>query len=466
MSNKNTKTVATQTITRKIQLIPVGDKEEINRVYNYLRDGMYNQNKAYNILISSIYAAIYSGKSNEEINEIYKKGQRCPKENDPDYSLYKFGEITFPKGMMTQSTVKMKVKADIKTAKSNGLFKGKVSLQNKKLDAPLWIESQQFSFYHNYKNYQEFLDHLQSTDLEVFMKFVNGIHFRVIFGNPHKSNKLRCVIKNIFEENYRVQGSSIQIDGKKIILNLAMAIPKQKHQLDENTVVGVKLGLTVPAVCALNNNEYAREFIGSMDDFLRIRTKIQAQRRRLQKSLTYTSGGHGRKKKLKHLEIFKKYESNFVQTYNHMVSKRIVEFALKHNAKYINLMNLRGYDEDKFVLRNWSYYQLQQYIIYKASLHGIEVRYINQCYTSQVCSYCGHWEEEQCIGQSSFVCGNENCKSNVKNNQSINVDYNAARNIAKSTLFMDGKTAISKEDMKAAREYYGIPEKEEVAFSE
>lgn len=30
----------TQTITRKIQLYPVGDKEEIDRVYKYIRDGM------------------------------------------------------------------------------------------------------------------------------------------------------------------------------------------------------------------------------------------------------------------------------------------------------------------------------------------------------------------------------------------------------------------------------------------
>lgn len=26
-------------LTRKIQLVPVGDKEEINRVYNYIREG-------------------------------------------------------------------------------------------------------------------------------------------------------------------------------------------------------------------------------------------------------------------------------------------------------------------------------------------------------------------------------------------------------------------------------------------
>lgn len=43
-------------LTRKIQIIPVGDKKEIDRVYKYIRDGMYNQNKAYNILISNVYS--------------------------------------------------------------------------------------------------------------------------------------------------------------------------------------------------------------------------------------------------------------------------------------------------------------------------------------------------------------------------------------------------------------------------
>ena len=36
---------------KKLQLIPLGDKEELNRVYTYLKDGMYYQNTAYNILI-------------------------------------------------------------------------------------------------------------------------------------------------------------------------------------------------------------------------------------------------------------------------------------------------------------------------------------------------------------------------------------------------------------------------------
>ncbi len=439
-------------ITRKIQIRPLGNKEEVNRVYKYLRDAIYNQNKAYNILISNVYAAIYSGKTNEEINEIYKRGQRLPKENNTEYSLYKYGEIVFPKGMMTQSSVKMKVKNDIKTAKENGLFKGKVSLQNRKLNAPLWIESQQFSFYHTYDSYNEMIDRLFTSGFQVFMKFVNGINFEVVFGNPHKSHELRCVFQNIFEEYYKVKGSSIQIDDNKIMLNLSLEIPKCERELDENTVVGVDLGQAIPATCALNNDMYARAYIGSADDFVRVRTKIQSQRRQLSKSLKNSNGGHGRKRKLKPLDRFEQYEKHFVQSYNHMVSKRVVDFALKHNAKYINLESLKGYDTDQKVLRNWSYYQLQSYITYKAEKYGIIVRKVNPCYTSQVCSYCGHWKDGQ-RDKRKFICKNKKCKSHeLKKN--VHADFNAARNIAMSTLWFNGE--VTEKQKEEAREYYGI----------
>lgn len=415
-------------LTRKIQIIPVGDKEEIDRVYKYIRDGMYNQNKAYNILISNVYSAIYSGKSKEEINEIYKKGKRNPKETDSNYSLYEFGEVVFPKGLPTASSIGMKVKQDIVTAKKDGLFKGKVSLPNKKLDSPLIIESQQFQIYHNYENYDDFLDNLFTNKLEVFMKFVNGINFKLVFGNPHKSQYLRSEIQQIFEENYKVCGSSIQIDGKKIILNLNMDIPKQEMELNENIVVGVDLGLAIPAVCGLNTNDYIRKSIGSKDDFLRIRTQLQSQRRRLQKALSSTSGGHGREKKLKGLEKLKDRERNFVKTYNHYVSKNVVDFAIKNKAKYINVEDLSGFDSSQFILRNWSFYELQQFITYKAAKYGIEVRKINSYHTSQICSCCGHWEEGQRIDQAHFKC--KSC------GVELNADFNASRNIAMSTDFV------------------------------
>lgn len=44
-------------------------------------------------------------------------------------------------------------------------------------------------------------------------------------------------------------------------------MPKEIKELDENKVVGVDLGIAIPAVCALNTNSYSRKSIGSADDF-------------------------------------------------------------------------------------------------------------------------------------------------------------------------------------------------------
>ena len=141
-----------------------------------------------------------------------------------------------------------------------------------------------------------------------------------------------------------------------------------------------------------------------------------------------SGGGHGRKKKLAPMDRFSEYERNFVKTYNHMISSRVVDFAVKQNAGVIKLELLEGFSKDKrngFILRNWSYFELQTQIEYKAKRMGIDVIYIDPYHTSQTCSGCGHWEDGQRIDQATFVC--KSC------GEKINADYNAARNIAMST---------------------------------
>ena len=409
-------------ICRKIKLFPVGDKEEINRVYKFIRDGQYAQYQACNLLMGQLMSEYY--KYNCDIkNEIFKgKQKEICKNSNP---LFK--EIEFATGVDTASAVTQKVKQDFSTALKNGLAKGERTITNYKRTNPLITRGRDLRFYHEYENYNEFLEKLYSKELDVYIKWVNKIVFKVVFGNPHRSHELRSVIQNIFEENYLVQGSSIEIDDKEIILNLSLSIPKQELELDENTVVGVDLGIAIPAVCGLNNNNYIRQSIGSKDDFLRVRTQLQAQRRRLQKSLKSTSGGHGRGKKMKAMDRLADRERNFVKTYNHYVSKNVVDFAVKNKAKYINMEDLSGFDSSEFILRNWSFYELQQFITYKASKYGIEVRKINPYHTSQTCSCCGHWEDGQRIDQSHFkckACGVE-----------LNADFNASRNIAMSTDF-------------------------------
>ena len=144
---------------------------------------------------------------------------------------------------------------------------------------------------------------------------------------------------------------------------------------------------------------------------------------------------YGRKRKLKAMDKFTDYERNWVQSYNHYVSKQIINFALKNKAKYINIEDLSGITKGKNVnkfLKGWSYYQLQSFITYKANKYGIEVRKIDPHYTSQTCSCCGYVDEKNRPknekGQSYFRC--------LKCGHEENADFNAAKNIAKSVNFV------------------------------
>jgi IS605 OrfB family transposase len=438
----------TYIITRKIQVVPVGDKEEINRVYTYLREGIKAQNMAMNQYMSALYSTMMMDISKEdrkELNKLYARVSSSKLGSAYDKS------IEFAKGLPMGGSIQQKVKQDFDNAMKKGLQYGKLSLPSYREDNPLLIHVDYVrlrstnphidnGLYHNYESHQDFLDHLFKSDLELFIKFANKITFKVIVGQPHKSAEIRSVFKNIFEDYYHIKGSSIEFSGTKIILNMSIEIPKQQKELDENVVVGVDLGIAIPAVCALNTNDYVRKSIGSKDDFLRVRTQIQNQRRRLQSNLKMSNGGHGRKKKMKPMDKFTKYEKHWVQTYNHQISKQIIDFALKNNAKYINLEDLSSFNQkrlrDNFLLANWSYYQLQQYIKYKAEKYGIVVRFINPYHTSQNCSCCGHYEDGQRVKQSEFICKNPECKNfGIK----INADFNAARNIAMSTDFIKNK---------------------------
>lgn len=436
----------TQIITRKIQIVPVGEKEEITRVYTYLRDGIKSQNMAMNQYMSALYSAMVSDISKEDRKELNKLFSRI--------STSKLGSaydesIEFAKGLPMGGAIQQKVKRDFDNAMKKGLKYGKLSLPTYRDNNPLLVHVDYVrlrstnphsdnGLYHNYESHQDFLDNLYSKNIELYIKFANKITFKVVLGNPHKSAEIRSVFKNIFEDYYHIKGSTIQIDGTKIILNMSIEIPKKEVTLDENVVVGVDLGLAIPAMCALNTNDYVRLRIGSKDDFLRVRTQIRNQRNRLNSNLKFAHGGHGRNKKMQATDKFTNYEKNWVQTYNHMVSKRVVDFALKHKAKYINLECLDGISQNdlrnNYLLANWSYYQLQQFIKYKAEKYGIVVRFVNPYHTSQNCSCCGHWEEGQRVKQAEFICKNPECKNYGKK---INADFNAARNIAMSTDFID-----------------------------
>lgn len=291
-------------------------------------------------------------------------------------------------------------------------------------------------------------------DGSIYVRFPKGLEWDLTFGRDRSNN--REIVERVLNGQYDVGNSSIQVsNNKKCFLLLVVKIPKESHNLNPNRVVGVDLGINTPLYAALSDNDYGGISIGSRDQFLKIRMRMAAQKRELQRNLRYTTnGGHGRKQKLQTLDRLEGKERNWVDLQNHIFSKTIVEYALKNDAGVIQMERLTGFGRDnddvvndgyKFILRYWSFFELQSKIEYKAKAAGIEVRYVDPYHTSQTCSYCGHYEKGQRINQSTFICKNPDCSKGKGKQRSdgsfegINADWNAARNIALSDKIVDRK---------------------------
>lgn len=277
-----------------------------------------------------------------------------------------------------------------------------------------------------------------------FLKWYNNLRFELSFGRDKSNNQLivqRCLGISNDGVNYKACNSSIQMVKKngstRLFLLLCIDVPKEINKHINGKVVGIDLGLNVPIYAAVNDG-LERKSIGSREAFLDQRATFQRRFRSLQK-LQMIKGGHGRLHKLEPLERLREAERNWVKNQNHLFSKEVVEFAKKVEAEIIQMEQLKNFgrdsngevnDDKKYVMRNWSYFELQSMIEYKAKRAGIIVRYVNPAYTSQICSECGHKGIRDSI---HFKCLNPECNCFGKD---IHADYNGARNIAKSKEIM------------------------------
>ena len=127
-------------------------------------------------------------------------------------------------------------------------------------------------------------------------------------------------------------------------------------------------------------------------------------------------------------------ESRFRRDINHVISKRLVAQA-KGTLSGIaleDLKGIRGRTEHRLRRRqrarhvSWAFFQLRNFIEYKARLAGVTVVAVDPAYTSQTCSCCGHCEKSNRKSQSEFVC--RSCGF------TLHADLNAARNIRARAL--------------------------------
>ena len=395
-------------LIQKFKIIIDNDNDELRKEqYKFIRDSQYAQYQALNKAMGYISSNFYMyGLNSDEYKEAMKVSNSSPI----------FDNINFGTGIDTKSSVTQKVKKDFKSCLKNGLLKGERNITNYKRTFPLLTRGRDLKFSYDKED-------------NVIIKWVNKIQFKVIL-DKRKNNtlNLRHTLHKVINKEYKISQSSIIFNKKELILILSMNLGFNKDiSYVKDRSLGVDLGMAVPAYMSISDEAYIRKGLGTFKECAKTRMQFKERRTRLQKQLSLSKGGKGRKDKLKALERFKEKESNFNKTYNHYLSKNIVKFAKDNQCEFINLEKIKSETLKDRVLGLWTYYDLQQKIEYKSEVEGIKVRYVKAAYTSQKCSQCGYIDKENRKTQSEFICQSCSYKTGA--------DYNASQNIANSKEF-------------------------------
>lgn len=315
---------------------------------------------------------------------------------------------------------------------------GRMSVPSFKKTIPIALNPNNIKIYQEGNYYTAQISLASADALKEFGRKNGGIPM----GLRARDSQRKAILNKIISGQYKVAGSKIHRDRRtrKWMFLLTYSFEVEETPVRDG-VMGIDLGIAIPVYMAFHHTK-ARYRVegGEIEQF---RRGIEARRKSIQRQVKYCGGGrkgHGRNTALKPLETMSNKVSNFRDTWNHKVSKYVVDMAVKHNCFRIQMEDLSGISEDKGrFLQNWSYFDLQQKITYKAEEKGIEVLKIDPRYTSQRCSECGYIAKSNRKGQPRFVCGECGYEENA--------DYNAARNIAEV-----GIADIIKEQLKRQKE--------------
>jgi IS605 OrfB family transposase len=315
------------------------------------------------------------------------------------------------------------------------ILKGESSLTSYKKNNPIVIHNKSYKIYKD-DNEDWFVEIGLFNNARKKELDIKRVEFKI--NNLHKS--IVPILERVSNLEYKQGAGQITYDErkKKWFFGLAYTFePEKEELLDPNKILGVDLGVVNTATFSIyniTNKTYERvkynESIISGEEIRHYRNTIEKRRKELSRSTKWASEnktGHGRRQRMKDSDKIGDKCARFRDTYNHKVSRYLVNQAIKYKCGIIQMENLSGFskEQENSMLKNWAYYDLQSKIKYKAEEVGIEFKLINPKYTSKRCSKCGciHEDNRDCKNnQSKFQC--------VKCGHTENADINASKNIA------------------------------------
>jgi len=189
---------------------------------------------------------------------------------------------------------------------------------------------------------------------------------------------------------------------------------------DPKIILGIDRGITNIVVTSNNVFYNSKQLKNVKGRYQYLKAKLQSK---------------GTPSAKRHLKKLSGKEKRFVRDVNHCISKKIANTEFECYALE-NLKKIQRNKGKKFnkKLGNWSFFQLENFLKYKAEELGKTIIKVNPEHTSQMCSKCGYIEKLN-RNSSRFKC--KSCGFE------LNADLNASRNIAKLGISELGRLYVN-----------------------
>lgn len=202
------------------------------------------------------------------------------------------------------------------------------------------------------------------------------------------------------ENNIPVCNGRVKYDGEHWNLSFSLDIPQKKSELT-NEIIGIDLGIKATAICS--NGKLCKN-INKTSSHIK---KLERRKKRYQRQLSrkyemnkvktkdtnkffYIKTNNIKKLEKKVAKIDRTL-SNIRKTYNHQISKEIVD--MKPQMIVMEDLNIKGMMKNKHLskaIQQQNLYQLNTFIKYKAESQGTKFVKAPRNYKStQICSKCG-----------------------------------------------------------------------------
>lgn len=241
-------------------------------------------------------------------------------------------------------------------------------------------------------------------------------HGKVSIASVNGRIKATFCVPEYYREylTWKAKSAILKYDFREDVFYLNVVLWKASPEPSGDSVLGIDRGIVNIAVCSNNAFFNGKQIKNVRAKYAHIRKVLQSK---------------GTKSAKRLLRKISRKEKRFVTDVNHCISKTIVSmpydvFALE-DLTSIRVQSRRKGKNFSRKLNNWSFYQLAQFLEYKAEAIGKTVIYVDPRYSSQKCSKCGDIKKSNRKG-SSYHC--KECGFQ------IHADLNASRNIAQAGI--------------------------------